>query len=126
MSTPLAMDPEEFRRLGYQAVDLLADYLGGLGERAVFTPMTPRERAAILDEPLSDAGLDAASLLERCRSQVLAHPMGNGHPRFFGWVNSPPAPLGVLGDFIAAGAQSRAVPAAITPRSISSAAPRAG
>ena len=23
--------------------------------------------------------------------------MGNGHPRFFGWVNSPPAPVGVVG-----------------------------
>ena len=103
MSTPLAMDPEEFRRLGYQTVDLLVDYLGGLSERAVFTPMTPPEREAILGEALPDAGLDAAALLERCRTQVLAHPMGNGHPRFFGWVNSPPAPLGVLGDFIAAG-----------------------
>ena len=34
--------------------------------------------------------------------RVLPHPMGNGHPRFFGWVNSPPAPIGVLGDFLAA------------------------
>ena len=41
MSAPLAMDPEEFRRLGHQAVDLLADYLGGLGQGAVFPPMTP-------------------------------------------------------------------------------------
>jgi glutamate/tyrosine decarboxylase-like PLP-dependent enzyme len=97
------MDPDEFRRLGHQAVDLLADYLGGLGERPVFTPMTPAERQTLLSETLPEAGLDAAGLLERCREQVLTHPMGNGHPRFFGWVNSPPAPLGVLGDFIAAG-----------------------
>ncbi|MET0484787.1 MAG: amino acid decarboxylase, partial [Candidatus Rokuibacteriota bacterium] len=68
MSTPLAMDPEEFRRLGYQTVDLLVDYLGGLSERAVFTPMTPPEREAILGEALPDAGLDAAALLERCRT----------------------------------------------------------
>ena len=71
MSTPLAMDPEEFRRLGHQTVDLLADYLGGLGERAVFTPMTPREREALLGEALPDAGLDAgltARALPRRRS----------------------------------------------------------
>jgi glutamate/tyrosine decarboxylase-like PLP-dependent enzyme len=97
------MDPEEFRRLGHQAVDLLADYLEGLREGSVFTPMTPGERQALLSETLPETGLDAAHLLERCREQVLTHPMGNGHPRFFGWVNSPPAPLGVLGDFIAAG-----------------------
>jgi glutamate/tyrosine decarboxylase-like PLP-dependent enzyme len=28
--------------------------------------------------------------------------MGNGHPRFFGWVNSPPAPVGIVADFLAA------------------------
>ena len=33
---------------------------------------------------------------------MLPHPMGNGHPRFFGWVNSPPAPIGVLAEFLAA------------------------
>ena len=102
MSAPLAMNPDEFRRVGHQAVDLLADYLGGLPERAVFTPMTGDERKALLDASLPESGLGAAELLERCRTQLLTHPMGNGHPRFFGWVNSPPAPLGVLGDFIAA------------------------
>ena len=102
MKAPLAMDPEQFRRLGHQAVDLVADYLGGLPERAVFTPMTPGERKGLLDAPLPASGLEAAELLDQCRAQVLTHPMGNGHPRFFGWVNSPPAPLGVLGDFIAA------------------------
>jgi aromatic-L-amino-acid decarboxylase len=104
MNARLAMDPEQFRRLGHQAVDLVADYLGGLPERAVFTPMTPGERKTLLDASLPESGLDAAELLEQCRTQVLTHPMGNGHPRFFGWVNSPPAPLGVLGDFIAAAA----------------------
>jgi glutamate/tyrosine decarboxylase-like PLP-dependent enzyme len=28
--------------------------------------------------------------------------MGNGHPRFFGWINSPPTPVGVVGDLLAA------------------------
>ena len=41
MSTPLAMDPEEFRRLGYQTVDLLVDYFGGLSERSVFPHDAP-------------------------------------------------------------------------------------
>ena len=41
-------------------------------------------------------------MLERFRAAVLPHGMGNGHPRFFGWVNSPPAPIGVVADFLAA------------------------
>jgi glutamate/tyrosine decarboxylase-like PLP-dependent enzyme len=28
--------------------------------------------------------------------------MGNGHPRFFGWVNSPPAPIAVITEILAA------------------------
>jgi glutamate/tyrosine decarboxylase-like PLP-dependent enzyme len=33
---------------------------------------------------------------------VLPHPFGNGHPRFFGWANPPPALEGVLAELIAA------------------------
>jgi len=34
--------------------------------------------------------------------RILPHPMGNGHPRFFGWVNSPPAMLAVITEILAA------------------------
>src|SRR5207249_7678214 len=53
-------------------------------------------------EPLGAAGVGPEVLLERVRAAVLPHAMGNGHPRFFGWVNSAPAPIGVLADFLAA------------------------
>ena len=102
MTLPHAMDPEAFRRLGHRAVDLVADALRELPKRPVFTPMTPDERRSLLDARLPERGQDAGALIERFETHVLPHPMGNGHPRFFGWVNSPPAPLGVLGDFLAA------------------------
>src|SRR5207244_6888819 len=41
-------------------------------------------------------------IIERFRTAILPYAMGNGHPRFFGWVNSPPAPIGVLADLLAA------------------------
>jgi glutamate/tyrosine decarboxylase-like PLP-dependent enzyme len=63
--------------------------------------MSPAERDALLERPLPDAGLAPETLLEIVRREVFAHPMGNGHPRFFGWVNSPPAPVGILADFLA-------------------------
>jgi glutamate/tyrosine decarboxylase-like PLP-dependent enzyme len=100
--SPLALDPEEFRRLGYQAVDMAAAHLAGIRERLVFRPMTPQQRAALLELPLPDAGTPPEAILRQIEASILPHPMGNGHPRFFGWVNSPPAPLAVLAELLAA------------------------
>jgi aromatic-L-amino-acid/L-tryptophan decarboxylase len=100
---PPALHPDEFRRLGHRAVDVLADWLAGIEKRPVFTPMAPDARADLLDQSLPEVGEPPAAILERFASAVLPHPMGNGHPRFFGWVNSPPAPMGVLADLLAAG-----------------------
>jgi aromatic-L-amino-acid decarboxylase len=98
----LALDPATFRRLGHRAVDLAADHLDGMRDRPVFQPMTPAQRAELLDQPLPTEGLDPAAILERFAETVLPFPMGNGHPRFFGWVNSPPAHISVLAELLAA------------------------
>src|SRR5512138_1153985 len=78
----LAIDPETFRQLGYRAVDLATDYLAGMRERAVFTPMLPDERRELLGQWLPDDGVDPDEILDRFAELVLPHPMGNGHPRF--------------------------------------------
>jgi aromatic-L-amino-acid decarboxylase len=102
MSATLDLDADEFRRLALRALELAAAHLGGIRERDVFRPMRPAEREALLTAALADEGAPPEAILERVQTAVLPHPMGNGHPRFFGWVNSPPAPLGVLADFLAA------------------------
>src|SRR5205823_3184284 len=99
---PPALDPERFRRLGHALVDLVTDYLAGLPARPVFRPMRSAERATLLQEALGEAGVSPEAIVERFSTAVLPHAMGNGHPRFFGWVNSAPAPIGVLADFLAA------------------------
>jgi aromatic-L-amino-acid/L-tryptophan decarboxylase len=99
---PLEIDPEEFRRLGHRVVDLVTDYLAGIRGRSVFRPMTVEERRALLEQPLPADGLAPDAALRRFEESVLPHPMGNGHPRFFGWVNAPPAPIAVLGELLAA------------------------
>jgi hypothetical protein len=98
----LALDMASFRRLGYRAVDLIVEHLSGMRERPVFRPMEPGQRLGLLDLQLPEQGRSPDAIFDLFQERVLPHPMGNGHPRFFGWVNSPPAPLGILGDFLAA------------------------
>jgi aromatic-L-amino-acid/L-tryptophan decarboxylase len=94
--------PAEIRRIGHRVVDLIADHLTELPDEPVFRPF-PNDRArAMLDEPLPERGADADAILDRFAREVLPHPFGNGHPRFFGWVNGPPVVLGVLAESLAA------------------------
>jgi aromatic-L-amino-acid decarboxylase len=101
-TSPLALDPAELRRLGYRAVDLMVEHLAGIADRPVFQPMTTDERRALLEQPLPDGPTSPDAILEQIGEQVLTHPMGNGHPRFFGWINSPPVPFAPLADLLAA------------------------
>ncbi|WP_409524042.1 pyridoxal phosphate-dependent decarboxylase family protein [Nitrincola sp. MINF-07-Sa-05] len=101
---PLAMDAESFRRTGHALVDSIADFLKSLPER----PVTPNDsldaiRALIDgDSALPENGTDSGELLERATRLLFDHSLFNAHPRFMGYVTSSPAPIGMLGDFLAA------------------------
>jgi aromatic-L-amino-acid decarboxylase len=92
----------EFRRLGYQAVEITARYLAELPDRSVYQQMAESQRNKIMDMPLPAAPLSGDEILQTITEQILPHAMGNGHPRFFGWVNSPPAMMAVITEIIAA------------------------
>jgi aromatic-L-amino-acid/L-tryptophan decarboxylase len=96
------LSEQEFRRLGYQAVDMAASYFAELPDRPVFRRMEESERQALMHMPLPVAPLSGDEILRFLAEQILPHPMGNGHPRFFGWVNSPPNMLAVITEILAA------------------------
>ncbi|WP_406195361.1 pyridoxal-dependent decarboxylase [Kitasatospora sp. NBC_01560] len=96
------MTSEDFRAAAHTAADLAADHLAGLADRPVWQPMDDAARSTLLDAPLPAAGRPLAELLAAVEKDVLPYPMGNGSPRFFGWVNSAPAPAGVLATLTAA------------------------
>lgn len=100
------LSPEQFRELGYRAVDLLVEQLTALPDVPVRRPVPPELRQEIMGEPLPTEAHDPAELLSRVAKDVLPYPMGNVSGRFFGWVNSPPASLGILADMLAAGLNS--------------------
>jgi hypothetical protein len=93
---------DDVRRVGYRAVDFIADYLSDLPHRPVFQPY-PGERAnALAAEPVPVSGAPVDAVLDHFVEQVAPYPFGNGHPRFFAWVNPPPHPLGIFAEALAA------------------------
>jgi aromatic-L-amino-acid decarboxylase len=98
------LDPEEVRRLGHRAADIVADHVAGLREGPVFGKVG--DTAAVFDEPLPEAGRSADEVLDAARDHVLTHPFGNSNPRFWAFINATPDPMGVMADFLASAMNS--------------------
>jgi aromatic-L-amino-acid decarboxylase len=102
---PLEMDAGTFRTLGHQLVDQLAGLLDSLPQGPITRDESPSavREALHLNGPLPESGTEAGPLLQRTADLLFAHSLFNAHPRFFGYISAPPAPIGILGDFLAAG-----------------------
>jgi aromatic-L-amino-acid decarboxylase len=95
-------DHDAFRRAAHAAVDGVADYLAELPSRPVWQPLPDDLRERLLALPLPNRGTALEDLVATALRDVLPHAMGNGHPAFFGWVNPPPSPAGVIASLTAA------------------------
>jgi aromatic-L-amino-acid decarboxylase len=97
------MTPEEFRRLGYQIVDRIADYRATVAARPVMARTAPGEIKAALpaDPPQSPEPFDAILAdLDRIVMPGLSHFQ---HPNFFGYFPSNGELSSVLGDYVSTG-----------------------
>ncbi len=68
----------------------------------MFEQMPPEARMNLIEAPLPASGMPAGTVLDKFRSEIMPYPMGNGHPLFFGWVNSPPTAIGIVAELLAA------------------------
>src|SRR4051794_17283747 len=102
--SPLAIDAATFRTLGHRLVDQIAAFLESVPQRPVTRTESPSDVRDMLNltGPLPQSGMDPAVLLEETAQFLFDHSLLNGHPRFFGYITAPPAPIGILGDFLAA------------------------
>jgi glutamate/tyrosine decarboxylase-like PLP-dependent enzyme len=98
------MDAETFRSLGHRLVDQVAGFLESMPRGPVTRDESPSavRDALELSGSLPESGTDPGPLLERTAQLLFDHSLFNGHPRFFGYITAPPAPIGVLADFLAA------------------------
>ena len=99
------LDPEDWqavRALGHRMVDDMLTYLQTVRERPVWQPI-PDSVKAHLKQPLPLDAQGAHAAYRDFVENVLPHPMGNIHPRFWGWVIGTGTPFGMLAEMLAAG-----------------------
>ncbi len=96
------MDATEFRNVGHQVVDLLADYLASVDQKQITPNVNPETVRALFDEPLPQRGSMAEDILKELEEKLLPNCVHVSHPGYFGLITPPPTPAGILGDFIAA------------------------
>jgi len=97
------MNPEEFRRLGHQIVDFIADYRATIASRPVMARTAPGEiRASLPADPPCDPEPFEAILadLDRILLPGISHWQ---HPNFYGYFPSNGELSSVLGDYVSTG-----------------------
>ena len=99
---PLALEPDELRRMGYAVVDLLVRRMEQLDEEPVLRTAGRSELIARLAEEPPETGRDFDGLLARLDADVLPFVGHFDHPRFFGYIPGAGTWPAALGDLIAA------------------------
>ncbi|WP_452231139.1 pyridoxal phosphate-dependent decarboxylase family protein [Lacinutrix sp. MEBiC02404] len=99
----IEMDKAAFRKIGYELIDTISDFLEELPDKQLTTKKTPKELQNILgDAALPVDGKPAEALISNATKLLLDHSLFNGHPKFFGYITSSAAPIGALADLLAA------------------------
>lgn len=99
----LELTAGQFRALGYEVVDRVADFLATLRDH----PVTPAESPEVVRSLLGASNLpeqetEPQQLLQETMNLLFQHSLFNGHPRFWGYITSSAAPIGALADLLAA------------------------
>ena len=102
-TAPIEMSGSAFRAAGHALIDQIAQWL----ETLPGSPVARDESAADVrcalhaDRGLPETGTEAGALVDEAAALLFQHSLFNGHPRFFGYITSSPAPIGALGDLLA-------------------------
>ena len=99
-----SLDPqnwEELKALGHRMVDDMMDYLSTVRDRPTWQPVSDQARDA-LQQPVPRKPQGAERTYHDFLNSVLPFPMGNVHPRFWGWVIGTGTASAALAEMLAA------------------------
>ncbi|HYV92461.1 MAG TPA: pyridoxal-dependent decarboxylase [Chitinophagales bacterium] len=102
-TSPIEINKEEFKKIGYQLVDTISDFIDTIDEKPVTTGETPGQIQKILgNASVPEHGISISELFSKASDLLLNHSLLNGHPKFFGYITSSATPIGALADLLAA------------------------
>lgn len=97
------MTPDEFRRIGHQLIDWIADYRAGIAARPVMARTAPGEIKDQLPPSPPEHPEDFAAVFRDLESIILSGLTHWQHPHFFGYFPANAALASVLGDYLSTG-----------------------
>ena len=101
--SPLEMDSDEMRRIGYLVVDRIVARWATLGEDRAWGFGTRKELEPLVDGSPPEEGRDPEKVLEGVLENTLPYAGRIDHPRFFAFIPSSPTWPSVMGDLLATG-----------------------
>ncbi|MHA2232346.1 MAG: pyridoxal phosphate-dependent decarboxylase family protein, partial [Candidatus Hodarchaeales archaeon] len=99
-----SLDPSdwnEFRRLSSDALDDMLNYLETVRERPVWQPI-PEDVKNFFKKSVPKDPEEAREIYQDFLEKILPYPLGNTHPRFWGWVAGTGTPFAMLAELLTA------------------------
>ncbi len=101
--SPIEISKEDFKKIGYELIDTISEFINTIDKRQVTTGESPKELQEIIgSSSLPENGTSANELLSKACDLLFKHSLLNGHPKFLGYITSSAAPIGALADLLAA------------------------
>jgi aromatic-L-amino-acid decarboxylase len=94
-------DWESMRKLGHKMLDDMVDYMKTVRERPVWQHVPDRIKVHF-SSPVPQYPQQPEEIYEEFVEKVLPYPMGNIHPRFWGWILGTGTVMGAFAELLAA------------------------
>ncbi|MHA2182795.1 MAG: pyridoxal phosphate-dependent decarboxylase family protein, partial [Promethearchaeota archaeon] len=104
MTPELTLDPEnweDLKSLGHKMLDEMLDHLKSIRKQPVWQQI-PNEVKRKFNMPIPIEGQDRKKIYKEFKENILPYPLGNIHPRFWGWVVGSGTPFGMLAELLTA------------------------
>ncbi len=101
-SNTIELDKSQFKKIGYQLIDQIANFIETVDQNPITTAKTPSELQKQLEQTtFPEKGRSPEELMSYTTELLLKNSLFNSHPKFMGYITSSPAPIGILADLLA-------------------------